>query len=307
VAKRFLKWCLLFLLAVVLFMGIIYGSLAWSKGEPAADYSVFKQSASHPLVIAHRGGAGLYPENTLYAFERARKLGVDVIELDVRITSDGALVVLHDAAVQRTTDGNGRVSEMTLGELRKLDAGYRFSPDGGRTFPLRATGIVVPTLREVFAALPEMKFNIEPKQETPSLVKPLCGIIREYKMADKTVVGSFNQAIIDEFRRECAEVATSASPSEVSKFLAFFKAGLGESYSPLMQALQIPEYVGGVQMVTKEFIETAHERNLKVHVWTVNETADMQRLLENGVDGVMTDYPDKLLTLLGRNIKNAGF
>ena len=296
-AKRLLKWFLYFALGVVVFMGIIYGSLALSKGEPAAARSVFQQNGSHPLVIAHRGGAGISPENTLFAFERARDLGVDVIELDVRSTSDGTLIVMHDADIQRTTDRTGLVGEMSLDELKKLDAGYRFSPDGGLTFPFRASGIVVPTLREVFAAFPEMKFNIEPKQQTPSLVKPLCELIREFKMADKTVVGSFNQGIIDEFRGECGDVATSASPSEASKFLAFYKTGLSESYSPRMQALQIPEYLGGIQVVTKEFVKAAKERNLQIHVWTVNETADMQRLLENGVDGIMTDYPDRLLKI----------
>lgn len=279
-------------------MGIIYGSIAWSKGEPAAARPVFQQSVSRPLMIAHRGGAGIYPENTLYAFERARDSGVDVIELDVRRTSDGTLVVMHDSDVQRTTDKTGAVAEMTLDEVKKLDAGFRFSPDGGQTFPFRGKGIVVPTLREVFAALPEMKFNIEPKQQTPSLVESLCGKIREFNLSNKTIVGSFNQTILDEFRHACPEVATSASPSEAGKFLAYYETGLIESYSPLMQALQIPEYVGGVQIVTKEFVEAAHERNMKVHVWTVNETAAMERLLENGVDGIMTDYPDRLLNIM---------
>jgi glycerophosphoryl diester phosphodiesterase len=119
-------------------------------------------------------------------------------------------------------------------------------------------------------------------------------------MVDKTIVGSFNQTTIDDFRRECPEVATSASPSEVSRFLALVKAGLGDSYSPPMQALQVPKNLGSLQVVSKEFIETAHRLNLKVHVWTINETAEMQRLLEMGADGIMTDYPDRLLTLLGR-------
>ena len=117
-------------------------------------------------------------------------------------------------------------------------------------------------------------------------------------MTDKVIVGSFRQTVIDEFRAACAEVATSASPSEVGKFLALSKTGLSRSYSPPMQALQVPEYMGGLQVVSKEFVESAHRRNLKVHVWTINETADMQRLLEMGVDGIMTDYPDRLLNLL---------
>ena len=299
VTSRRVKWLASFSLGVVVIMGLIYGSLASSTGVPAPDHTFFKQVGSHPLVIAHRGGAGLAPENTLYAFERARDLGVDVIELDVRSTSDGSLVVFHDATVDRTTDGTGRVNEKTLEELKNLNAGYRWSPDGGRTFPVRESGIRVPTLKEVFAAFPKMNFNIEPKQAVPSLVKPLCGIIREHKMMDKVVIGSFTQSILDEFRRECSGIATSAGPSEVGKFLTMYKTGLSESYSPAMHALQVPEYVG-MQVITRDFVEAAHKRNLKVHVWTVNETADMQRLLETGVDGIMTDYPDRLLALLGR-------
>jgi glycerophosphoryl diester phosphodiesterase len=270
-------------------------------GEPAADHAFFKhQNDVRPLVIAHRGGAGLAPENTLPAFEKAVNLGVDVLELDVRGTSDGAIVVFHDASVERTTNGAGRVSEMTLAELKKLDAGHKWSPDGGKTFPHRGNGVAVPTLEEVFRAFPKMKFNIEPKPGTTSIVKPLCGIIGEHGKAESVVVGSFSQTILDEFRRECPGIATSASTTEVGKFLTMYKTGLTKSFTPLMQALQIPDFTG----VTRELVEAARERNLKVHVWTVNETADMQRLLEAGVDGIMTDYPDRLLALLKQRAAN---
>lgn len=302
-ARKIVKWFLFFLLGVLVIMGIIYGSLASSKGEPAADYTFFQEKGTRPLVIAHRGGAGLYPENTLHAFQNARDLGVDVIELDVRGTSDGGVVVLHDATVERTTDGSGQVNQMTLDRVKKLNAGYRWTADNGKTFPFRDGKITIPTLQEVFAAFPEMKFNIEPKQSSPSIIKPLCAIVRGNRMIDKVVVGSFNQTILDEFRRDCPGVATSAGPSEVSKFLALYKTGLSESYSPAMQALQIPEYIAGARIVTKEFVEAAHERNLKVHIWTVNETADMERLLGIGVDGIMTDYPDKLLKLVENDSK----
>jgi glycerophosphoryl diester phosphodiesterase len=296
VTRKPLKWLAFFSLGVVVVMGAIYGSIAGSEGKPAADYEFFRQDASRPLVIAHRGGGALAPENTLYAFRRAIDLGADVLELDVRGTADGKLVVMHDATLDRTTDGAGQVNEKTLEELKKLDAAYRWTTDSGKTYPLRETGITIPTLEEVFTAFPGMKFNIEPKQAAPSLVKPLCEIIRRHKMADKIVVGSFNQTVLDDFRRECPEVATSASPYEVGKFLTLYKTGLQESYSPRMQALQIPEYID----VTSEFIDAAHKRNLKVHVWTVNDPAEMQRLLDAGVDGIITDYPDRLLELLGR-------
>ncbi len=283
----------------IVMIGGLYGGLAWSAGEPAPDRDFFKQQTRRPLVIAHRGGAGLWPENTMFAFERARHSGVDVIETDVHETADGVLIVIHDPTLERTTDGTGRVNAMTLAEIKKLDAAFRFSTDGGKTFPLRGSGITIPTLQEVFSAFPEMRFNIEPKQNAPSPAKLLCRVIREHGMADRVVVGSFRQSTLDEFRRECPEVATSGSPTEVSKFLAMYKAGLANSYSPTMQALQVPEYAGGLQVLTEGFVAAAHARNLQVHAWTVNETSDMRRLLELGVDGIMTDYPDRLMSLLG--------
>ena len=298
--RKILKLAGFLFVAVVLIMSAFYGYLASSTGEAAIERVIFNQKISRPLVFAHRGGGGLFPENTLKAFEYSAKLGVDFLELDIHSTADGTLVVLHDGSVDRTTDGRGKISEMMLAQVKKLDAGYPFTTDGGKTFPFRGKGIVVPTLAEIFDALPEMKFNIEPKQQTPSIIKPLCNLIRERKMIDKVIVGSFRQTVIDDFRRECPEVATSASPSEVSEFLALEKTGVSQSYSPPMQALQIPEKIGGLQIVTKDFIESAHKRNLKVHVWTINETADMRRLLEMGVDGIMTDYPDRLLNFLGR-------
>ncbi len=298
--RKLAKWFGVFSLCVAASICVVYVYLASQTGVAAIERQVFKRENPRPLVFAHRGGGGLIPENTLEAFVYSARMGVDVLELDIHSTADGTLVVMHDAAVDRTTDGRGRVNELTLEAIKKLNAGYLFSTDGGQTFPFRNRKITVPTLREIFDALPEMTFNIEPKQHAPSIIKPLCSLIRERKMIDKTIVGSFNQTTIDDFRRECPEVVTSASPYEVSRFLALTKTGLADSYSPPMQALQIPQNLGGLQVASKEFVETAHRLNLKVHVWTINETADMQRLIEMGVDGIMTDYPDRLLKLLGR-------
>jgi glycerophosphoryl diester phosphodiesterase len=283
-----------------LMLGALYGSLALSRGEPAAERPFFAPPGRGPLVIAHRGGAGLWPENTLHAFERAAELGADVLELDVRLTADGALVVFHDSGVGRTTDGAGEVGALKLAELKRLDAGHRWTADGGKTFPFRGRGLTVPTLREVFERLPRMRFNVEPKDESAAAVKELCRVLRAGEMEERVVVGSFRQSVIDEFRRECPGVATSASPAEASKFLALYQAGLAASYSPPMQALQIPESAGGVRVLTRGFVEAAHERNLQVHAWTINSESDMRRLLAAGVDGIMTDYPDRLLAVLGR-------
>jgi glycerophosphoryl diester phosphodiesterase len=298
--RRSWKWFAAPLLAVLLAGCAVYAVLWRTKGEVVPEHQYFKGDAGRPLVIAHRGGAGLWPENTLYGFEHARALGVDVIETDVHATKDGELVIFHDETVDRTTDGTGRVGSLTLAELKRLDAAFRFSPDGGRSFPLRGLGVTVPTLREVFEALPQMRFNIEPKHGAPSLATPLCGLIRERGMTQRVLVASFSGSILAEFRRECPEVATSAATGEVASFLTLQSAGLAASYSPAMQALQVPERAGAVRVLTRDFVEAAHGRNLRVHVWTVNAEGDMRRFIEMGVDGIMTDYPDRLLRVLGR-------
>ena len=280
--------------------GAFYLALWRRVGAVVPEHVYFKGDAGRPLVIAHRGGAGLWPENTLYAFGRAAALGADVIETDVRATADGEIVVIHDDRVERTTDGAGRVASLTLAELKRLDAGYRWTADGGRSFPFRGRGLTVPTLREVFEALPAVRFNIEPKQAEPPIVAPLCRLIRERGMAERVMVASFSGPTVEQFRRECPEVATSASTSEVGLFLAMQRSGLAASYSPPMQAVQVPEWAGGVRVLTGEFVRAAHGRNLRVHAWTVNGEEDMRRVLGMGVDGVMTDYPDRLLKVLGR-------
>jgi glycerophosphoryl diester phosphodiesterase len=277
---------------------LLYGLLPAGCAKTANGPENLRPTSRRPLVIAHRGGAALWPENTLYAFTQARDLGVDVLEMDVQITADGVLVVMHDGTLDRTTDGTGAVNRLTLAEVKKLDAAFRFSTDGGRSFPLRGRGISVPTLQEVFKALPGMRLNIEPKQAQPSIVKPLCRMIREGDMTKKVTVGSFNAQVLQEFRSECPEVATSASPAEVSAFLAM-KEGEPETARNLAaQALQVPEQIGGRRILTREFIQAAHRRKLQVHAWTINDEESMKRLIDLDIDGIMTDYPDRLIKLL---------
>lgn len=289
---------------MLIILGAAYVYLAMQSGEKATRRRVFIKEKSPFLVFAHRGGGGLFPENTLEAFDYSAKTGADVLELDVHSTADGTLVVLHDESVDRTTDGRGKVSAMTLAELKKLDAGYLFTNDNGKTFPFRGKGIQIPTLAEIFDAQPEMKFNIEPKQAFPSITNPLCEMIRQHKMIEKTIVGSFRQTAIDEFRQYCPEVATAASPTEVSEFLAMQKTGIAAAYTPPFQALQVPVNAGFLNVVSKDFVAAAHRQNLQIHVWTVNDADEMRRLIEMNVDGIMTDYPDRLLEIIGRAPKN---
>ena len=265
----------------------------------SAGSNPFSEESQHrPLVMAHRGGAGLWPENTMHSFERAVDLGVDVLETEIHSTADNILVLMHDSTVDRTTNGSGPISAFTLEELKTLDAGYNWSADGGQTFPFRGSGITVPTLEEAFTNLPTVRINIDIKQEKPSLLGSLCKTIRTFDMVDRVMVASFSSKVLKAFRRVCPEVATSAGTGEVALFYTMNLVFLGGVYRSAFQAFQIPEHRSGLRVLTKRFVKTARGLNLAVHVWTINEIKDMQRLLDLGVDGIVTDYPDRLISLL---------
>ena len=249
------------------------------------------------LVMAHRGGAGLAPENTMPAFRQAVEMGVDVLELDVRATADGVLVVIHDATVERTTDGRGPVHHHTLAELRQLDAGYRWSPDGGGTYPFRGRGVTIPTLRKLFTAFPDMRMNVDLKQKEPSIVRAFARLLVECDMVEQVLTGSFHDDVLYLYRCCLPEAVTAAGRRETLIFYFLQWLRLAWPYRPAAQAFQIPEEHGFLR-IGPRFIQTARRRDMEVHVWTVNDVADMRRLLRWGVAGIITDYPDRLLQLL---------
>jgi glycerophosphoryl diester phosphodiesterase len=254
-----------------------------------------------PRVIAHRGGRGLWPENTLWAFEHAAALGVDVLEMDLRRTHDGEIVVLHDETVDRTTDGRGAVAAMRIADLNRLDAGYRWTADNGATYPFRGQGISIPSLRQVLQELPGAKLNLEIKPGDPGMAGPLCELINARGAQRRVAVVSVEQAALDAFRAACPAVATAASKDEVVWFVRMSRLWLQPLYRPAGYALQIPERLGSFEVLTPGLMRDAHRLNLKLEIWTVNDPSDMQRLLAMGVDGIMTDFPDRLLKLLGHS------
>jgi len=251
-------------------------------------------------VIAHQGGDGLWPGDTMYAFEHAVELGADVLEMDLHISKDGVLVIMHDETVDRTTDGTGNLEEMTLNEIKQLDAGYDWCQDDGITYPYRGQGITVPTLEEVFQAFPDYHMTIEIKKTDRSMAEPFCNLIREYGMQDKVLVASFHDERMDEFRQVCPEVATSSARQETTIFLLMSKAFLGRLYSPKFYSLQVPEESSGITVMTAQFVRAAHERNLRVEPWTIDDPEQMQLYIDWGVDGLITDRPDLMLEVLGR-------
>lgn len=254
------------------------------------------------LVIAHQGGEHLRPDNTMAAFEYAYELGVDVLELDIHGTSDGHLVVIHDATVDRTTNGQGAVNSFTLVEIQELDAAYRWphNVENPTEFPYRGQGITIPTLEEVFETFPGMRINIEIKQIEPPIIEPLCDLIKEYDKEEEVLVVSFDDNMTVAFREACPGIATGATAGETKLFFGLNTVFLGAIYRPRMEAFQVPEYSGGIHVVTERFVQGAHRQNVAVHVWTVDDRDDMARFIEMGIDGIITNEPDVLLELLGR-------
>ncbi|MCP4625525.1 MAG: glycerophosphodiester phosphodiesterase [bacterium] len=250
------------------------------------------------MVIAHRGGRSLGPENTLYTYRRAVDLGVDVLEIDVHLTLDNHLAVIHDKSVDRTTNGSGTVDSYKLADLQNLDAAYRWSADSGNPFSLRDTGIKIPSLTDVFKTFPQMRINIEIKDPKPAAINSLCRTITDHNMSQKVMIASFSAGALKKFRSICPAVATSAGSSEAIWFYSLQKVHMESAYTSNAQALQVPEKYGDQQIVNERFITAAHARNMRVQVWTVNDIDSMKRLLKLGVDGIMTDYPQKLIALL---------
>ncbi|GMR23946.1 MAG: glycerophosphodiester phosphodiesterase [Acidobacteriota bacterium] len=291
---RFLRWVLV-TFTVLATLYLYFATLHSHQRLP--DHAFF--DASEPWAIAHQGGRGLWPENTLYAFAKAKELGVDVLEMDLRATVDGAIVVMHDASVDRTTEGSGRVDEMTLAEVRELDAGYRFEDASGQ-FPHRGRGLTVPKLEDVLSRFSTARLIVEMKEFTPELAAKLCRILEQAGATDRVLVASFGHDSMRAFREACPAVATSATMREGLALYQLNRMGLASLYRSPAVALQIPERLGERRVLEPRLLELADAFNIKVQVWTVNDEADMKRLLDMGVQGIITDYPDRLLRLMGR-------
>jgi glycerophosphoryl diester phosphodiesterase len=253
-----------------------------------------------PIAFAHRGGAEDAPENTLEAFAAAVALGYRYLETDVHLTRDGVLVAFHDERLDRVTDQCGRIADLGIAEVEAADAGYRFSPDAGRTFPFRARGVRVPRLEALLARWPECRVNVDPKSD--SCVAPLVELIDRAGAWDRVCVGSFSDRRLARVRRQSrGRACTSMGPRAVAVARATTVAGrmlrLGAD------CVQVPLRQGRIPIVTRRFVRAAHRARLPVHVWTVDDEPTMQRLLDLGVDGIMTNRPRLLRDVLaGRGI-----
>ncbi|HXX47330.1 MAG TPA: glycerophosphodiester phosphodiesterase [Myxococcota bacterium] len=248
-----------------------------------------------PHLFAHRGASGEVPENTRLAFERALAQGVVYLEMDCHASADGEIVIHHDETLERTTDASGPIRALSFAELEKVDAGHGFSPDGGRSFPFRRQGLRVPRLAEVLAAFPEARINLELKQAEPPIAEEVVRLIHRAGAERRMLLAAEDEAILARVRELDPGTALGSSLADV---VAFVRAGaegrLGE-LRPRGHALQVPPDALGRPLVTAEFVAAAHALGLAVDVWTINEPREMRRLLALGVDGVMSDFPARLV------------
>lgn len=243
-----------------------------------------------PLVFGHRGAAGLAPENTIASFALARALGADVFELDVHASSDGVVCVIHDPDLERTTNGEGPVREHTWAELRKLDAGYQFTRDG-RDFPYRGHGVHIPSLEELLTRFPDMPCNMEIKQEDPPIVAEVLRVIERCGARERFILAAEHDSIMTEIRRQCGDIPTSFPTLEAMDFFGRVQSGNFDGYEPAGSALQIPARFGDIELITPESMAAARRFGLEVHVWTINQREEMELLVSQGVDAIMSDLP----------------
>lgn len=235
-----------------------------------------------PIPFAHRGGASEHPENTMAAFEHAVRLGYRYIETDVHTTSDGALVAFHDDVLDRVSDRRGTISSLRWDEVRQA----------------RVAGHAIPLLEDILGTWPDLRVNIDPKHD--SSVEPLVEVLRRSGSYDRVCVGAFSEARLDRFRRLTdGKVCTGMGTRAVARLRL---ASLGLPAPRFAgDCAQVPVRQGPVVVVDRHFVAASHRHGLVVHVWTVDDPAEMQRLLDLGVDGIMTDRPvDLKEVLVGR-------
>ena len=234
-----------------------------------------------PIPFAHRGGASEAPENTMPAFEHAVRLGYRYLETDAHVTADGVLIAFHDDRLDRVTDRTGVIAELPWSEVKQARV------DGREPIPL---------LEDLLTAWPDVRVNIDPKHD--GAAEPLAAAIVRTQTVDRVCIGAFSDRRIGVVRSLVGPaLCTSMGPREVAQLVSASRGlpGGGRLRSP---CAQVPTNQGRAALVTPRFVETAHRLGVQVHVWTIDDAVEMARLLDLGVDGIMTDRPQVLRDVL---------
>jgi glycerophosphoryl diester phosphodiesterase len=244
-----------------------------------------------PLAIAHRGASGNAPEHTLAAYNLARRAGADVLEIDLRMTQDGVVVVAHDATLQRLVGLQYAISELSLARLRQLTM--------ERTTAAELAPI--PTLEEIFTRFPETTLNLEIKQESPDMVEAVARLVDRFDRRNSIILASFHSGVMKRLRARLGHsVTTAASAREAAGFVLCYLTSV--PCRPDYAVLQVPPQARmgpfKVDLANRDFINFAHRHGLKVHYWTIDDPARMAALLRSGADGIMSNYPARAVAAI---------
>jgi glycerophosphoryl diester phosphodiesterase len=246
-------------------------------------------SLTDRVAIAHRGGSTLRPENTLTAFDHAIALGVDGLECDVHLSSDGDVVVIHDPTLNRTTNATGPVSALSARDLAGLDAGFHYGSLEG--YPYRGRGIGVPTLRQLLDRYTTVPIVIEVKGDDPAVALRTIDVVRDARAEDRVVVAGFSQPVLEAARRKAPEIVTSAAFDEVAGLMSALEKGALPMPQPF-KLFQVPFRFHGTQRLFEPFVVAARAAGLPVQAWIVDDPHDMRELGKWGVTGIISDRPD---------------
>ncbi len=243
-----------------------------------------------PLVIGHRGAAALLPENTMPSFRLAtQKFRVPMIEFDVHTTREGVTVIFHDARLERTTNGHGYVSQITLKELKKLDAGYHFDPDENRKFPERGKGLEIPTLEEVLNSFKDTGFAIEIKEKSAELTRTVAQMAKKCGVIDRSIIGSKHSIVSEVMRKQFPDCRRFCSQRDILRMIFEFRTKKQKPARDPQAVASIPVCGIGFRFDTVPWIDFIHAKGMKVFFWTVNDAVEMKSLQVKGADGIITD------------------
>lgn len=286
-----------FFLLVLLLHGIQRFKIRFYP-QPLPKRSFF-HLVKNPSIIGHRGSPFAYPENTLLSFEEALR-HADCLELDVSMTKDGVIIVIHDLILERTTDGSGEAQDMDYKELLLLNAGYHFQI--GASYPYREKRVTIPTLDSVFKAFPATPLMIEVKGSGEELAMNLARTISANKAQDRVLVAGLHDKTIQSIRKYLPGIQTGASLKEGIIFYILAHLGVAAWLSWDFQALCIPPYYQSLPLLTSPIRLAAKGLGLPIYLWTINTEEEIEKYLEQGAQGIISDYPERVK----RVMKNRG-
>ncbi|MEM7328093.1 MAG: glycerophosphodiester phosphodiesterase [Pseudomonadota bacterium] len=285
------------LILLSLFVSGVLALVFWPAPKPISHIYFQAVKENQTEIIAHGGGLGLAPANTLFALQLAEEMGADVLEVDVQQARDGTLVLRHDDTLDRTTNMTGRVDAYDWSDLRQADAGAGTVIDGA-SFGQR--GIAIPKLDDALIAFPEARWVMEIKNDTERAATSICDVIKRRGAEHRVLVGSFHDSALRAFRQACPDVATSMASAEVRNFVIAARMGVSRLLKIEATALQIPVSANGLDLTHPRILAAAKARGLRVQYWTVNDPVEMAALQAAGADGLITDYVDRGLAVIER-------